>query len=457
MAGQDHLMPDRAARAGESAPPTQRPDRPAQLPDSGARAAVQAGALADLPAHGLLRVGAGQILALQRATGNRTVTRLLGSRKQTTPARLQRRFLVRKTDFDPKASEYRHGYINFEFFTQLKSVIPTDETYKPLKNQFDNVIAPLREKARSESEKEDPDKDGSDFSNSLIAPDIPKLAELIVGQMATGYGTKGITSLTRPNVKTQFTQWVEAALVANIRPDYTVAMDEGEEKGFDQLKAIAGDAMSRVKGTASAIPYVRVPTAISDGITAIFADINGEKDRWHAAALANADMRSFTLPALLGAKVGERQVPKHYQGNHANLAGWLPPRAAPVSPLAAMLGRIKAAATPGLRATLSLEPKTAVKILKLDQDVPAGLPYHTEYRNLLAAELAAFTDGDLRLSAWQELAYGVSGYIEFSMHGSISRLVYDVATSRLYVSAHYKWREGYNPWFEVTGVPNRPI
>ena len=41
--------------------------------------------------------------------------------------------------------------------------------------------------------------------------------------------------------------------------------------------------------------------------------------------------------------------------------------------------------------------------------------------------------------------------------GSMSRLVYDVATSRLYVSAHYKWREGYNPWFEVTGVPNRPI
>ena len=34
MAGQDHLMPDRAARAGEPAPPTQRPDRPAQLPDS---------------------------------------------------------------------------------------------------------------------------------------------------------------------------------------------------------------------------------------------------------------------------------------------------------------------------------------------------------------------------------------------------------------------------------------
>ena len=53
-------------------------------------------------------------------------------------------------------------------------------------------------------------------------------------------------------------------------------------------------------------------------------------------ALANADMRSFTLPALLGAKVGERQVPERYQGNHANLAGWLPPRAAPVSPLAAI-------------------------------------------------------------------------------------------------------------------------
>ena len=43
MAGQDHLMPDRAAHAGEPAPPTQRPDRPAQLPDSGAHAGVPGG------------------------------------------------------------------------------------------------------------------------------------------------------------------------------------------------------------------------------------------------------------------------------------------------------------------------------------------------------------------------------------------------------------------------------
>ena len=89
---------------------------------------------------------------------------------------------------------------------------------------------------------------GVTFPTASIAPDIPQLAELIVGQMATGYGTKGITSLTRPGVKTQFTQWVEAALVANIRPDYTVAMDKGEEKGFDALKAIAGDGIVAGQG-----------------------------------------------------------------------------------------------------------------------------------------------------------------------------------------------------------------
>jgi hypothetical protein len=80
-----------------------------------------------------------------------------------------------------------------------------------------------------------------------------------------------------------------------------------------------------------------------------------------------------------------------------------------------------------------------------------------EFLTLLGAALLGFSDAELHQTVWRELAYGVSGYIEFSLSTDISRMVYDVVNSRLYVSAHYKWRQGFNPWFELTGTPNLPV
>ena len=72
-----------------------------------------------------------------------------------------------------------------------------------------------------------------------------------------------------------------------------------------------------------------------------------------------------------------------------------------------------------------------------------------EYVQRINAAKAGLTHGQLRRSVWAALAAGVSPYIEFSTTDYISRMVYDCVGDSVYVSAHYKWREGYNPWFEV--------
>ena len=59
--------------------------------------------------------------------------------------------------------------------------------------------------------------------------------------------------------------------------------------------------------------------------------------------------------------------------------------------------------------------------------------------------------GDIALAS---LGYGVSTYVEFWLSSSqISRLIYEYVNKKFYVTAHYKWKDGYNPFFEITGVP----
>ena len=47
-------------------------------------------------------------------------------------------------------------------------------------------------------------------------------------------------------------------------------------------------------------------------------------------------------------------------------------------------------------------------------------------------------------------------YIEFApgqAAGGISRLLWDYVNDLIYVSVHYNWVNGYNPFLQVTGTP----
>src|SRR5207244_5668579 len=46
-------------------------------------------------------------------------------------------------------------------------------------------------------------------------------------------------------------------------------------------------------------------------------------------------------------------------------------------------------------------------------------------------------------------------FVEFSIpHDYVNRLIYDYVNGRFYISFHYHWHEGYNPFFEVQGLPD---
>lgn len=47
----------------------------------------------------------------------------------------------------------------------------------------------------------------------------------------------------------------------------------------------------------------------------------------------------------------------------------------------------------------------------------------------------------------------LSPHIEFAGPSTdVSRFVYDYATGAFYLSVHYQWHRGYNPFFRVTGL-----
>lgn len=88
-----------------------------------------------------------------------------------------------------------------------------------------------------------------------------------------------------------------------------------------------------------------------------------------------------------------------------------------------------------------------------DPATPPGRLAEYNFRRGVAIPLSLPDDNAVKLSAMAALCQGVSAYIEFSMPGGISRLVYDPVNDRVYITAHYKWREGYNPFFEILGFP----
>jgi hypothetical protein len=384
---------------------------------------------------GQARRAADGVLALQRAYGNQAVARALRAQPGSARGRgalVQRDIEVRDIDFDPRpGGGFRHGYIRAaQFFTSLFTALNTEAGLEiKFKNKLRNVIDVVKQ-------------------NTYIGPDVDQIRTTIVDDMIKTFLAQGLGAAN--TIKRLLERHVTTQLVANMIPDWTMDMDQEETKGFDQLKNITGEQnMSRSKGRASQIRYAQLPQGLSATVLALVNGITTENQRWTAAALRP----EFTLPRALNFDAGGRQRNlNHYQGNHSNAAGWLPAANAPASAVATVHNAVYANASTGLKNRL--EDENPGDRLGLT-GAHAGRPnrYRTEYLQLLGAAPYGLTDQTLRRSVWAELTAGVSAYIEFNTTSAVSRIVYDCVGDRIYLSVHYKWREGYNPWFEVTQAP----
>jgi hypothetical protein len=370
-------------------------------------------------------------LRLQRAVGNRAVTRLLtAAGAGRTP--LQRAITVEHVDYNPVTNEYRDGLIRqAQFYTALRAAINGDPLFANYRNRVGDAL-------------------GVVAARDFTAGDMNAVTALIRPAIVGAYQQFGLVLGGNARLDA-LDAHIRTALAANVAPDHVVAMDENEAESFDQLVTNVGEAnMSRAKGTPTPIDLGALPGNVRGQVNAVLGDIAAENARWTVAGLG--PQYTFSDVGLFAHEVVARQDALHYQGNHSNLAGWLPAVPTPVNEVARIAAEIGAAASPRLRRIMR-DQDALDRLGFTGPNAGRDNAWRDEYNALRAPRVAALTDDSLRLSAWAALAMGVSAYVEFNMGGGISRLVFNPVHGRVYVTAHYKWRRGFNPFFEVTGLP----
>jgi hypothetical protein len=347
------------------------------------------------------------------------------------PPVIQRTIEVQNVDYDPVTTQYRDGIIHpGNFFNALRTSINDAPAFQGYRNQLNNVIANVS---------------GQNFSTH----DVDTLTATITTAVRNAYQGHGQV-INSNNLVATLTDFVRTGLVGNIQPDHRTAMTQGERNAFDGLAQAPSAVLSRAKGVPNTISYANLPNAVKVQVAARLTEIRNERARWNVAAIEP----EYTLPdSAFSMEICGRQRGLHYQGNHSTLAGWLPAVGAPVDRITPIGNAIYNQASPGLQRRLTDRDP----LRRMDYAAAGGQArpnrYRTEYEQLRAVALNGINDQAVKLSAMAALCAGISAYIEFSMGGDISRLMYDPVNFRVYICAQYKWRQGYNPFFQVLNFP----
>lgn len=344
---------------------------------------------------------------------------------------VQRQITIDHIDYNPQTLQYRDGFIDqANFYLAVRAALLGSVQFGAVyTNHWNNVRDALP----------------ADFNAGDIDVMTTTVSQAIIAQ----YG--GARPLIAGGRVAALELIVRAALIANIQPDHQVNMTPGEGNAYDQLAATAGATESRAKTTPNTVQYANLPGAVQNEVAARLTEIRNERTLWTATIGSLTPV--LTLPnGEFGADVCARQAGFHYQGNHTNLAGWLPAAAAPPNYVQQTAQAIYNAASGGLQ--LRLTAANAMQRLGYNQPLGANNnQYRTEYEALRAVQVPAIGNANAKMSAMSALCQGVSAYIEFSLAGDISRFMFDPVNNRSYVTAHYKWRQGKSPFFEVLGFP----
>lgn len=356
---------------------------------------------------------------------------------------IQRRLRVTDIDFDPVGNQPRHatadGAHQAAFVQGFKNEINQVARYAPYRGQLNNVMNAVVATANAGA--------------GIQAAELSTLATAIATEVINEYSARGLAAIAalRPHL--------EAAIARLIVPHFQVAqavvMTAAEEGAYDQLRAIVTDAhMERRKGHPSELNYAQLPALVQGGVDTVLNDIRTERRKWRNVG-RKLNVKYF-LPAPneeFCVEIINRQRGKRYQGNHSNMAGWLPAAAAaPANAVTTAQANILAAASAGLALILNTHGN-AIGTLQLGVPGTAPTAFGAEFLGLVYAQRQNLNAANVEASVGAALAQGVSSFVEFSMAGHISRLVWDVVTNDIYISAHYKWRLGYNPWFKINNYP----
>lgn len=269
----------------------------------------------------------------------------------------------------------------------------------------------------------------------LVGGDIDALSQALTTYLR---GATAITAMEEGRLRLAVT----TALVAITPTRLTVA--EGGD--FDQMIQNSG-AGSRAKGAPTQITTAQIPNNIR---LAVNATLQALVARNNLLVTAGDIYNDVSLHDNLGA-AGSRNM-NDIRTTHTNGAGWLP--ANPAIPGNLMPQHL----IPLLEQALDSKTRKRARDGNADNQ---GNFYTNRQKKRYAYELKQLianlpSNRNRLIAVWAGYSHSIGGdfpYIEFSVnHPRMNRMVYDFVNGRIYLTFHYNWHKGYNPFFRVTDM-----
>ena len=353
---------------------------------------------------------------------------------------IQRLVRVGPTDIDPNTGAVsRSTYYGADFNAVWQSLAGTG--FRNTLNQYPAVRANFNY---------------AFIDNALLAEqkDIPRLATAIINAVT-------VANLPARNALTLHRTDLELALGTHAHTN----AGAGDIANFRALAAAGGAVLSRRKKVPSTISKASLHGVSVPTDTALSLLIVNLTNRNNALNNVNDYVAGWTPRNRAGDAMAGIRSP------HQNGAHWLPnfTAAGAAASEAALAAAVNAAVINlngdtrarfrALGAALQAAAAGAARASDIEDNVDASnnaaLKNHF-YRNVFWN--AVPTKAARVQLAWARYAtdWGAIAncpYIEFGGGGLASRFVWDYVNDRFFLSAHYNWVDGYNPFFEITGTP----
>ncbi len=345
-------------------------------------------------------MGPAEILRLHQTIGNRAVGQLLHGATASQPGQVQRTITITSIDYNPLTQHHSNSTVNPDGFANALGDI------------LDTKVEALGQAAITKLKS----KIGQIGAQNLSGPDIPTLAATIAIWLVANAG-----------LRNQDKAAVQAALPKFVEDALTGQAETGlEDKYHDNFTALlsAATVKSKSKATPNVVALASVPQNIQNVINEAVTKIRTKNQ----FLTNNNNLLDTAMDDLRSA--------------HENGSGWLP-RVVRNAP----------------QIEQRLEP---LKKLFYKQNNKNTAAAGTDLSQVpLSKELlqsARLTAKERLQLAWSRYAAGASTagpseYIEFNLP-IVGRLIYDYesANGKFFITFHYNWHRGHNPFFEITGL-----
>ena len=365
------------------------------------------------------------MLALQRSAGNAAVARILSADRPL----VSREVIVENIDYEPPKIQGQPG-------TFHRSHIEIPQIERRLKDS--NFWTAL---ATNEIER----FRGMDAARPRpTGEDVPSLATAIINYVAGGRAARVIALGQH---RAELEQALGTAAPAEV--------SEREAGAFHRIRS-AATSMSRSKGVASVVDPGKL-LAESKGFLDNFAArlVARHKELGQVQLYPGLDPGLRDPLQRAGYALGVRSP-------HLNRARWLPDREAPVGEPQLDLSAAQWASN--LAQTGDAGERNEIQRAFGVDPAPTGLEVESSwltpklkrrYLHEVFHDAVPGKAAKVRL-AWARYAkaYGAPAcpYIEFDGGAGIARIIYDYVNDAFYISSHYNWVDGYNPFFRVDGM-----